>query len=804
MLGVAALDARVHANDTETTFPIVVGFERTITNRSEFGAGGGQLLLGELSCTACHKPPAAWADRLAPKSGPRLDGVASRLSVQWLHRFLGDPQAIKPGTTMPDMFASLNTAQRDAQITPLVHFLATLTDELPVGKKRSSKADSIRGKTLYHQVGCVACHAPDPAHGIAEPKTGRESSRSAVTNKDPQPLDNDDDDDGLVRTRTNEHSKQLELPSIPLGRLQAKYTHEQLASFLSNPLQVRPAGRMPDLKLKPQEALDIAGYLLGKQQAVQFKPFQVQAELAAKGRKLFSRLGCVQCHSISGIEASAHSMPLANLRLAAQSSCLSNQTANMPNYSLRNAQDTALRGALREVALEPNYSTSPAKRVGHTMTALNCFSCHSRSNVDEHSTRGGVDTARRSFFETVDHIDLGDEGRIPPDLTGVGRKLTRDWMRKVLEGQGEVRPYLRVRMPRFGESNVGHLADDFFVTDRHPTPEDRQDLTQGNAAAGRRIMGTGCVQCHAIKGKRMPGVIGIDLASAQARLQPTWFRDFLLAPASQKRGTRMPTFWPKGKTTLPNILQGSTQQQLAALWSYLGALDTYPLPIRLEQKGTFELVPKDRPILLRTFLKGAGTHAIAVGFPQKIHVAFDAQTIRPAIAWRGRFLDAHGTWFDRFAPPAEPLGSDQMRFPQGMPLARLADSRAAWPEQTGRSAGYRLRGYRLDSQGVPTFMSEFEKIQIEDRFIPAAAGANLIRHVMLTGQAGDIWFRALVGKQIDRIEDKVYVCDNVVRIRWHMTTPPQAKLRTVDGRQELIVPIRFNEDQARLEIEYQW
>ena len=48
-------------------------------------------------------------------------------------------------------------------------------------------------------------------------------------------------------------------------------------------------------------------------------------------------------------------------------------------------------------------------------------------------------------------------------------------------------------------------------------------------------------------------------------------------------------------------------------------------------------------MLLRTFMKGVGTHAIAVEYPEGIHAAFDALKVRFALAWRGRFLDAEST-----------------------------------------------------------------------------------------------------------------------------------------------------------------
>lgn len=88
-----------------------------------------------------------------------------------------------------------------------------------------------RGESLYHSVGCVACHAPFKA--AAE---GGEAAIAAATQA-----------------------------SVPLGRLAAKYPATELARFLENPVGHRPGGRMPKLSLSSDEALAIATYLVREQ-----------------------------------------------------------------------------------------------------------------------------------------------------------------------------------------------------------------------------------------------------------------------------------------------------------------------------------------------------------------------------------------------------------------------------------------------------------------------------------------------------------------------------------------------------------
>src|SRR5947209_4610474 len=99
--------------------PIVAGFER-------FGADdpveGGRLLIGELNCVACHRSDAA----IDAKKAPVLTDAGSRLRADWLQRWIADPQAVKPGTTMPNA----RVAKEDVE--PLVHYVMSLKGAAPL------------------------------------------------------------------------------------------------------------------------------------------------------------------------------------------------------------------------------------------------------------------------------------------------------------------------------------------------------------------------------------------------------------------------------------------------------------------------------------------------------------------------------------------------------------------------------------------------------------------------------------------------------------------------------------------------
>ena len=196
----------------------------------------GEILMAEMNCTACHQAAPEISRRLAPRTSPVLGDL--RLTPSWLQDFLADPQKSKPGTLMPDMLHRVPAEQKPKVIEELTHFLVRTQRGLPSAEIGASPAKIESGKTLYHSVGCVQCHAPfEPPKGAAL-----------------------DDAAKAELARLQEQSVPLAGPKIA-----QKYTVAELAAFLRDPLKVRPAGRMPSLKLDAGEAEAIAMYLLRDQ-----------------------------------------------------------------------------------------------------------------------------------------------------------------------------------------------------------------------------------------------------------------------------------------------------------------------------------------------------------------------------------------------------------------------------------------------------------------------------------------------------------------------------------------------------------
>ncbi len=657
-----------------------------------WGAEHGRVLLRELRCGSCHV--AEDSAVAAPPPAPNLNGLRHRMRADNLYNKL-DPES--NWDRMPAIvYGDDGEAKREA----LTHFLMSDDGTRPPPAQTADGDAIARGDALYHSIGCIACH--EPMH-------------------EPAPTPPAEDDPFADTAPLVKSASQLDGFSVVLRNRMGNTDLSALTQFLLDPLVVIPDGRMPSMHLSETEARDIASYLLRDQEAKPSDAFETDPEKAAYGRQLFSALRCSACHARADADLPPPSPPWEVIANANVGDC-----SGPADYGIA---DTRMTEAMQIALAEP---TAPPS-IPETLTALNCFACHERDGL------GGPLDYRQQFFTTTIDADLGDEGRLPPTLTGVGAKLTEDGLRGILLEGESVRPYMATRMPDFGAANVAHLVPMFLEEDKNPDAPatDVSGLEHHHRNHyGRQLMGTdglSCITCHDLSGARSLGIPAIDLALTPGRIQPSWFKQYLLDPASLRPGTRMPAFFAEGKSSFPGLFGGDANKQIEALWIYLREIEQTRLPVGMEDDTNYELVPAERPIVLRTFMEGVGAQAIAVGFPQGVHVAFDARFPRFALAWTGKFIDAESTWADRFSPFAKPLGDVFSLFPDGPPVANLVRADAAWPEENV----LRFRGYTLDADGTPAFLYQTpEGVDIHDRLQPT--DESHLRRRLEAGPGGEM------------------------------------------------------------------
>ncbi len=478
------------------------------------------------------------------------------------------------------------------------------------------------------------------------------------------------------------------------------------------------------------------------------------AELIAAGRSHFAKLGCAACHQHGEgdnlIVAATRAREFSKLN--ATGGCLSGDVpAGLPVFALSDQQRADLQAAV-SAAAGALPQTAPASEVQQAMLSLNCFACHSRSDL------GGV-------TESLNHVfsgsipEMGDEGRIPPALTGAGDKLNEEWIKTVLAEGAKDRPYMATRMPRFGSAHADYLAPRLSAVDRGPVvPEVVFEAPEHRVKAdARQLVGDqalSCIKCHRFDSYAATGLQSLDMTTMTRRLRRDWFHRYLADPQQYRPGTRMPAAWPGGRSVVPAVLEGKPDQQIEAIWRYLLDGRRAKIPSGLERQA-IELKPAGRPLIYRNFLEGLSPRGIAVGFPERVHFAWDAEHMTVRLIWHGAFIDAAKHWVDRGPGNQSPLGDHVMTLPAGPPLAKLSSLDAVWPGGNPREAGFQFRGYQLNAAGVPAFRYEWSGVQVEDRLEPILHEPDngLRRTLQLKSEAGlnDLWVRVATGRieQVD-------------------------------------------------------
>ena len=191
----------------------------------------------------------------------------------------------------------------------------------------------------------------------------------------------------------------------------------------------------------------------------------------------------------------------------------------------------------------------------------------------------------------------------------------------------------------------------------------------------------------------------------------------------------MPTAWPNGVAAHKTILDGNTDMQIEAIWYYLSLGTSAADPSGIRGVST-KLTVDDQAKTFRGRSRVAGFRGIAVGLPEKLSYAFNAETGTLSAIWQGDFIGVNwsGQGSGDFNPASEPI-----TLAQDVSFVQLADENAPWPllpvmtkeARTNpnplypKNVGYQFRGYFLGELSIPTFMYRSGTIEIEDRSVAA-------------------------------------------------------------------------------------
>lgn len=366
----------------EANYPLVMGFDRFYSSQDpdDYLAEGGLLLINELNCVACHRPTGEWEERLPGVKAPDLGGAGSRMrDAGALQLMIRNPRVLKRATTMPSLFAASD--RDEAVIDALLHYLVSLKDpeaaSMLVGEPE-------QGRRIYHGVGCVACHDPDPAY--LPPGW---------------PADQPMEKPGLA--------------SQPI-RWAENWSADFLTRFLMEPRRFHPAGRMPALGLSELEAAHVTAYLHqnGPPVLEDLAAVPPDLELANQGPGLFQAKSCAACHEVNGKTAPSPQRSALNALQPGDKGCLAAepQPGGVPFYFLSDLQKRAIRAALTAIQGMPagEQRRGELAATEDFLLRMDCYACHSFAG------KGGPELPREPYFGALNPTAPDRDSMLPPPL----------------------------------------------------------------------------------------------------------------------------------------------------------------------------------------------------------------------------------------------------------------------------------------------------------------------------------------------------------------------------------------------------
>ncbi len=589
----------------------------------------GRELFAALACDGCH------VDGLTdqPKRGTSLRHVAARLSPAWMLAWIRDPAQRRRTARMPQFWpGALDdpavAARRDTESMAMAAYLleasvppplsATATT-LPAAAALADAALRSRGEQIFNRVGCRGCHTLGSPGGDDLEIRDELGTQAAVDDAwgafggDPEPAAVDE---AVAVTATQ---RPIDF-GPPLSEVGKRLRPAFIQAWLRDPKAWWPDSRMPDMHLSDEEGIALTAWLTslgGPFHSATPPPLQAprDAALVERGRVLIGQYGCNGCHDIPGFDSDVapgpeltafgrkdprelsfgeHLPPRAERTWARWTEAkLAGPrrfaTADielwMPDYGLAAADVEALavyvRG-LRGEEVAPDWvhrdPLGQARQAGDRLIEeRGCTGCHGLDG------RAG-DVAR--YYR--------DDWLAAPSLDGLGEKLQPPWLFGYLVAPFSLRPWLEMRMPRFGlaSAEAATLVRAFAARVGRAEllrPLDTLPPDGSRAGQGERFFAAlKCVSCHMLS--QLDGVKTADLAPdlglARSRLQPAWVRRFLRNPGAILPGTRMPQFFPDGQTPDAVLLGGDAAAQMRLLVDYLMHLGLQPVRLPVVATAT--------------------------------------------------------------------------------------------------------------------------------------------------------------------------------------------------------------------------
>ena len=216
------------------------------------------------------------------------------------------------------------------------------------------------------------------------------------------------------------------------------------------------------------------------------------------------------------------------------------------------------------------------------------------------------------------------------------------------------------------------------------------------------------------------------------------------------------------------------------------------------------LKPQDgEAIVLRNFMNNTQARGIAVGYPEKTHVLYNAANMSLAAFWKNEFVDAGAMWNNRGTKHIF-TGTTTAKVGNDIQFALLPNAESAWPldqnrDNSKRRVGLlRFKGYKLDAKRYPTFMYTLNEISFDDFLKPIDSnGTGVVREIAISSPQDrkDLWFRIAAGN-ISQSGD-LFNIEGQYKVK-----AAGAKIRQYGKIKELMLPVQFSGGKASVKVTY--
>jgi mono/diheme cytochrome c family protein len=479
--------------------------------------------------------------------------------------------------------------ENDVMVNSIVAYLFEKSQRPSVSP--APPGDAARGQKLIADRGCFGCHMIDP-----RPDAPRD----------------------LVGTYRQFGPN--------LAGIGSKASRDWIFQWISDPKRWNPETKMPNLRISPQDASDIAEYLstlkgpaafekpaLPKTDAKVLDDIAFYFETATKtrfdaradldrmdlhakevyaGEKLIAHYGCFGCHKIPGFEDAkpigtelTEEGSKAVHRLDFGFVHLPHTRQDWFHTKLQNPRiyDRDRARGWEEKLKMPNFRFSDAELDDVTTAVLGFQKLNASSNAKKEldANETAIERGRRIVknhncqgCHVIEGIGgsfrslVPDPSLAPPIIQGEGAKVQSDWLFSFLKAPktGQIRPWLEVHMPTFGfsESELNDLTKYFASLDRAQYPFLSGDYATEAArwAAGRKVFEL--LKCKQCHPRSVEEMNrpGVDRASLAPNLQMASTR---LRHDWINDWIRRPDEWMPGTRMPTNFPKGDDGQRTSPL-----------------------------------------------------------------------------------------------------------------------------------------------------------------------------------------------------------------------------------------------